>query len=110
MIIRRGDIVIVDFGNRFGCETDGIRPAVILQNDVGNEHSPTTIVAPFTAKNPKGDELPVHYKGVNLKKESMLLLEQITTIDKKKVLGWLGHLENKTMKEINEKIMISLAL
>ena len=110
MNIRRGDVIAVDLGNRFGCEIDGIRPALVIQNDIGNEYSPTTIIAPFTAKKAKELELPVHVKGVSLKKESILLLEQITTIDKKKILGILNHLGEETMKEVDEKIKASLAV
>ena len=82
--IKRGDIFYVDFGITVGSVQGRLRPVVILQNDIGNKHSPTLIVATITSKSNKKRELPTHivFNMEGLTKESIVQLEQITTIDK----------------------------
>lgn len=108
--IKRGDVVMVDLGERFGCEQDGIRPAVVIQNDIGNYCGSTTIVAPLTAGKKNNIDLPVHTVGIQLKRDSIALLEQIIAIDKRRIICVLNHLNNEIMQDINEKIKVSLAL
>lgn len=108
--INRGDVVMVDLGTRFGSEQDGIRPAVVIQNDIGNYCGDTTIIAPFTAGKKNNIEFPTHSVGIQLEKESIALLEQIITIDKRRIIASINHLTNEQMKDIDEKIMVSLGL
>lgn len=108
--INRGDVVMVDLGERFGCEQDGIRPAVVIQNDIGNYCGDTTIVAPFTAGKKNNVALPTHAMGIQLKQESIALLEQIVTIDKRRIISILSSLTEEQMKDIDEKIRVSLGL
>ncbi|WP_235932805.1 type II toxin-antitoxin system PemK/MazF family toxin [Peptoniphilus faecalis] len=108
--VMRGDVVMVDLGERFGCEQDGIRPAVVIQNDVGNYCGTTTIVAPLTAGKKNNVNLPVHTVGIQLKRDSIALLEQIIAIDKRRVICILDHLSDELMQDINEKIKVSLAV
>lgn len=108
--IKRGDVIMVDFGERPGYEQDGIRPAIVVQNDIGNEHSPTTIVAPFTAKKGREVELPIHVTGIQLKRTSMALLEQVTTIDKSRIIGHITQVDDDTLNQIDEKLRVALAL
>lgn len=111
--IGRGDICLVDFGNVTGSEQGGIRPAVIVQNDVGNKYSPCTIVCPITSKI-KNDYLPTHLKvGVDdgLKKESIILCEQVQTIDKERIKECFGKIENQNIiNELNKKLLVSLGI
>jgi mRNA interferase MazF len=96
-----------------GSEQGGNRPVLILQNDVGNRHSPTTIVAVITSRHTKS-KLPTHYwisdegQTSGLKCESMVELEQIRTIDKKRLKKCIGYLDPQEMEAINQKIRISL--
>lgn len=99
---------MVDFRNRVGSEQNGIRPAVVLQNDKGNKHSPTTIVAPITTKT-HSNHLPVHIP-VAVEEDSIAMLEQIVTIDKRRVVQVLGSLTKQEMMEIDEAILISLGV
>lgn len=87
---RRGEIYLADLGTRFGSEQGGIRPVLILQNNLGNIYCPTLIVAPLTTQTGKKPNQPTHYKLAGDGKAirpSTVLLEQITTIDKRRVLG-----------------------
>ena len=108
----KGDIFLVNFGSGSGSEQQGVRPAVIVQNDVGNKNSTTVIVAAITSKGKKN--LPTHVeikKGgkSNLSFDSTVLLEQIRTIDKKRIKGEkIGHVEN--LASIDKAIMISLGI
>ena len=90
--IKRGEIYAVDFGAGFGSEQGGIRPSLILQNDIGNKHSPTTIVAAITGRKTKA-ALPTHVKimAKGLKTESTVLLEQIRTIDKARLGEYIHY-------------------
>lgn len=109
--IKRGEIYYANLCPVMGSEQGGIRPVVILQNDKGNFHSTTTIIAPITGELDK-PYLPTHviFKSDYMKKESMVLLEQIRTIDKSRLGRFVGTMENKTMKRIDKAILISLGL
>lgn len=113
LIVKRGDIFFADMGEGVGSEQKGIRPVLILQNDIGNRYSPTTIVALITSINKKMD-LPIHLeipKDVSkLPHNSIVLLEQIRTIDKKRLIKKVSHLDEKYLEEINEKLLISLGV
>lgn len=113
MNIKRGDIYYADLSPVVGSEQGGVRPVVIVQNDIGNRHSPTVIAAAITSKTTKA-KLPTHIEvyaeNNGLIKNSVILLEQIRTIDKKRLKEKMGHLEDDTMKRVNEAINISFGL
>lgn len=108
-MIRRGQLVWVDFGTGNGSEQGGIRPAVIVQNDVGNKYSPTTIVIPITSQQTKAN-LPTHVILDNtlLEKKSMVLCEQVRIIDKKRVKSEIGYLPNEDIVRIDNALLISM--
>lgn len=111
-IIRRGDIFYADLGETVGSEQAGIRPVLVLQNDMGNVHSPTLIVAGITSKIKKL-YIPTHVllgSGFGLTEESMVMLEQITTIDKQRIRGYVGTVDSITMNKIERAIQVSLGL
>lgn len=109
--IKRGEIYYADLSPVVGCEQDGVRPVVILQNDVGNRHSPTTIVAAITSKRTKIN-FPTHVaiQVEGLERDSMVLLEQIRTIDKARLLGYIGEADQVTLGKIDKAIQISFGL
>ena len=109
--IKRGDIYYADLNPATGSEQGGIRPVIVLQNDVGNKHSPTTIIAPITSS-PDKTRLPTHVEVSEngLSKHSIVLLEQIQTRDKCRFHNYIGHLDESTMLRIEEAIRISLGL
>ena len=110
--IRRGDIVWVHMRDGDGHEQLGKRPAVVIQNDIGNFYSPTTIIAPLTSSKKK-KQLPTHvcFDGCyGLYGEQTVLLEQIVTIDKKRIASVAGTVERGTLEKINEAIRASLGL
>ncbi|MBE6617958.1 MAG: type II toxin-antitoxin system PemK/MazF family toxin [Ruminococcaceae bacterium] len=113
MTIRRGDIYYADLSPVVGSEQGGIRPVLIVQNDVGNKHSPTVIAAAITSRMGK-TKLPTHIdvfaEKVGLQKDSVILLEQMRTIDKKRLGEKMGHLDDETMNAVNDAITISLGL
>lgn len=113
MTIRRGDIYYADLSPVVGSEQGGIRPVLILQNDVGNKHSPTVIAAAITSRMGKA-KLPTHIdiyaEKVGLQKDSVVLLEQVRTIDKQRLGEKMGHLDEVTMNQVNDAITISLGL
>jgi mRNA interferase MazF len=109
--ISRGDIFYADLSPVVGCEQGGIRPVLILQNDIGNRHSPTTIVCSITGKPKK--PLPTHAAiagTCRLSRESFALLEQIRTIDRSRLRGWIGRLNAQEMETINQALSISVGL
>lgn len=110
--MKRGQVYCADFGKRIGSEQNGIRPVVIIQNDVGNEHSPTVIVAPVTGKNK--NPLPTHVKTTkddkNLFIGSVILTEQIQTMDKTRMRDFICKLSESTMQKVDEALKISLSL
>ncbi|PZN04778.1 MULTISPECIES: type II toxin-antitoxin system PemK/MazF family toxin [Thermaerobacter] len=113
MEIRRGDIFFADLSPVIGSEQGGIRPVLVIQNDVGNRYSPTTIVAAITsqinkAKLPTHVELPARHYG--LEKDSVVLLEQIRTIDKRRLLERVARLDAGAMRRVDVALAISLGL
>jgi mRNA interferase MazF len=111
MEILRGDIFYADLSPSQGSEQGGLRPVIILQNNVGNKHAPTTIVAPITSRLGK-KSLPTHitFNGCGLAKDSVILTEQIRTIDKSRLKQKIGYLTNEKWEVVNQAIKISLGL
>ena len=113
MTIKRGDIYYADLSPVIGSEQGGIRPVLLVQNDVGYRHSPTVIAAAITSRMGK-TKLPTHIdiyaEQVGLQKDSVVLLEQMRTIDKKRLGEKMGHLDEATMTAVNNAIGISLGL
>ena len=109
--IKRGEIYYADLSPVVGSEQGGIRPVIILQNDTGNCYSPTTIVVAVTSKTTK-NYLPTHIRvhSSTLRKNSVAMLEQIRTIDKQRILGYIGQTDSRTMQNINKAMRISLGL
>ena len=111
--IKRGDVVLVNFEPVKGSEQGGVRPSLIIQNDIFNNYSPTTIVAPITSKSFK-KEYPTNVilkkEDSNLNKDSTVLLNQIKTIDKQRIIKKLGFLDNFMMNRIGRAIKSSLGL
>ena len=109
-MIRRGEIYIADMGARMGSEQGGRRPVLIIQNDIGNEHSPTVICAAITSK--KKRYLPVHVPiyaaDHELICDSTILLEQIRTIDKRRLLYKIGCLSDAEIERVNRALKVSL--
>lgn len=113
MVIRRGDIYYADLRPVIGSEQGGIRPVLIIQNDTGNKHSPTVIIAAITSKMNKA-KLPTHVEVdshmYNIIKDSVILLEQLRTIDKKRLKDKVCHLDDEILSAVNEALAISLEL
>lgn len=113
MVIKRGDIFYADLSPVVGSEQGGIRPVLIVQNDVGNKYSPTVIAAAITSQINKA-KLPTHIEisaqEYGLAKDSVILLEQIRTIDKKRLREKIGHLDEELMEKVNEALSISFGL
>lgn len=110
--VRRGDIFYADLGHTVGSEQRGARPVLIIQNDIGNKHSPTVIVAALTSKVNK-KHLPTHVEvGIEcgLKEKSLIMFEQITTIDRQRLRDYVGTVGDVTIAEINTAIKVSLGL
>lgn len=111
--MKRGDIYYADLRPVVGSEQGGVRPVLIIQNDVGNRHSPTVICAAITSKMNKA-KLPTHIEinsGVyDMDKDSVVLLEQLRTIDKKRLKDKICHLEGDIMGRVNHALMVSLEL
>lgn len=113
MEIKKGDLFMVDLSPVMGSEQGGIRPAVIIQNDIGNAFSPTTIIACITSKLHKA-KLPTHVEldknQCGLKQDSLLLCEQLRTIDKCRLKEKIGSLDSEVLGQINNALRISLKL
>ena len=117
--IRRGDIFYADLSPVVGSEQGGLRPVLIVQNDVGNRYSPTVIAAAITSRTGK-NRLPTHIdvcrgdtgdeETFGLARDSVILLEQIRTIDKKRLREKMGHLDDRIMKRVNDAILVSVGL
>lgn len=110
--IKRGDILLTDLSPVKGSEQGGIRPALVIQNDMGNKHSPTIIVAAITTKTDKC-KLPTHIKipkKLGLFKRSVVLLEQLRTVDKSRIVKRLGHADELTMQNVDEALALSVGL
>ncbi|MDR7867543.1 MAG: type II toxin-antitoxin system PemK/MazF family toxin [Sporomusaceae bacterium] len=113
MIVKRGDIYYANLSPVVGSEQGGHRPVLVIQNDVGNKYSPTVIVAAITSQISKA-KLPTHVeisaKQFNLDKDSVILLEQLRTIDKRRLKEKITHLSEEVMTKVDEAIRISLGL
>lgn len=112
MNIKRGDVFYADLSPVVGSEQGGVRPVVIIQNNVGNKYSPTVIAAAITSQTNKV-KLPTHAKvtsDINLPKNSVVLLEQVRTIDKKRLRDKVGHLNQKNMQKIDESLLLSIGI
>ncbi|MBO5648555.1 MAG: type II toxin-antitoxin system PemK/MazF family toxin [Clostridia bacterium] len=113
MQIRRGDIFYADLSPVVGSEQGGLRPVLIIQNDIGNRYSPTVIAAAITSQLTKA-KLPTHIDvyadRFGLAKDSVILLEQIRTIDKRRLKEKMGHLDDSVMQRVNEAISVSIGL
>ena len=113
MIVKRGDIYYADLSPVIGSEQGGIRPVLIIQNDVGNKYSPTVIAAAITSQINKA-KMPTHIElsasEYGLYKDSVILLEQIRTIDKKRLREKVAHLDKKLMKEVDEALSVSFGI
>lgn len=108
--IRRGDVFFAELTGGVGSEQNGVRPVLVLQNDVGNRHSPTIIVAPLTSKGNKS-MLPTHVKihgATRLPRNSTVLLEQIRTIDRCRLRGYVCSADHDTMMQVDTATAISL--
>lgn len=112
-IVKRGDIFYADLSPVIGSEQGGIRPVIILQNDVGNKYSPTVIVAAITSQINKA-KLPTHVEisseEYGLNKDSVVLLEQVRTLDKKRLKEKIGHMTDKDMQKVDDALTVSLGL
>ena len=112
-MIKRGELYYADLSPVVGSEQGGIRPVLVLQNDVGNKYSPTVIAAATTSKINKA-KLPTHIElqagKFCLPKDSVVLLEQIRTIDKRRLKAKIGELPPEVLKKVNNALMISLGL
>jgi len=113
MLIRRGDIFFADLSPVVGSEQGGTRPVLVLQNDIGNQYSPTTIIAAITSQISKA-KLPTHVEvtrsSSGLEKDSVILLEQIRTIDKSRLKEKITSLNDELMEKVAQAIEISLGL
>ncbi|MCI7003672.1 MAG: type II toxin-antitoxin system PemK/MazF family toxin [Clostridia bacterium] len=109
--IKRGDIYYADLSPVVGSEQGGIRPVLVIQNDIGNKYSPTVIVCAITSQLTKA-KLPTHIElagdKYNLPKDSVCLLEQIRTLDKRRLQEKISYIDEQKQKEINRAILISL--
>ena len=112
-IVKRGDIFYADLSPVVGSEQGGIRPVIILQNDIGNKYSPTIIIAAITSQINKA-KLPTHVEisseEYGLNKDSVVLLEQIRTLDKKRLKEKIGHMTDGDMKKVDNALLISVGL
>lgn len=110
-MIKRGDVYYADLSPVVGSEQGGVRPVVVVQNDKGNRYSKTVIVAPISKKMSK-PPIPTHvvFSDHSLSYVSMILCEQLRTIDKQRLNQWICTLDHKTIEKINKAIKISLAL
>lgn len=113
MTVKRGDIYYADLSPVVGSEQGGVRPVLIVQNDVGNRYSPTVIAAAITSQKEKS-KLPTHIEinshNCGLSRDSVVLLEQIRTIDKKRLKEKMGRLDDGSMGYVNHALSISFGL
>ena len=115
MLVKRGDIFYADLSPVIGSEQGGMRPVLIVQNDIGNRYSPTVIAAAITSRTAK-TKLPTHIdvhcaaNDFGLARDSVILLEQVRTIDKRRLKEHIGHLDESTMLKVNNAISVSFGL
>ena len=112
-VVKRGDIYYADLSPVVGSEQGGVRPVLIVQNDTGNRHSPTVIAAAITSQTGKA-RLPTHISvspmNCGLPKESVILLEQVRTLDKRRLREKMGRLDDGVMRKVDSAIAVSLGL
>lgn len=112
MEIKRGDIYYADLNPTVGCEQGGVRPVLIIQNNVGNHFSPTVIAAAITSRRKKA--MPTHVlmdeEGTRLFADSRIMLEQVRTIDRERLKEYVGHADEATMQSVDKAIAVSLGL
>ena len=108
----RGDIYLVDLGTNIGSEQGGCRPVLLVQNDIGNHFGPTLIVAPVSSRYWKKSKQPTHtlIEGIQNLSPSVVLTEQLLTIDKVRVMKYLGKVPEDQMQNVNKAVMVSLGL
>ncbi len=113
MIVKRGDIYYADLSPVIGSEQGGVRPILVVQNDVGNKYSPTIIIAAITSQINKA-RLPTHVEitaqDFGLPKDSVVLLEQIRTIDKKRLREKIGKFDEDMMRKVDQALKISVGV
>ena len=113
MTVKRGDIYYADLSPVIGSEQGGVRPVLIVQNDVGNKFSPTVIAAAITSRRFK-TEMPTHIQvnahGCGLTKDSIILLEQVRTLDKTRLKEKMGNLDERDMHRVNRALSLSLGI
>lgn len=113
MIIKRGDIYYADLRPVVGSEQGGVRPVLIIQNDAGNKHSPTVICAAITSKMNKA-KLPTHVElssmDYSISRDSVILLEQVRTIDKRRLKEKVCHLDEAVLRKVNQALRVSFSL
>lgn len=113
MQVRRGDIFFADLSPVVGSEQGGVRPVLVIQNDIGNRYSPTVIIAAVTSQIDKA-KLPTHVElkaaEHGLERDSVVLLEQIRTIDKRRLRERVAHVDGDVMARVDEALLISLGL
>ncbi|NRD77615.1 type II toxin-antitoxin system endoribonuclease NdoA [Bacillus sp. BRMEA1] len=113
MIVKRGDVYFADLSPVVGSEQGGVRPVLVIQNDIGNRFSPTVIVAAITAQIQKA-KLPTHVeidaKRYGFERDSVILLEQIRTIDKQRLTDKITHLDDEMMEKVDDALQVSLGL
>ena len=113
MRVQRGDIFFADLSPVIGSEQGGVRPVLVIQNDIGNRYSPTIIISAITSQLEKG-RLPTHVelsaKDHGLEKDSVILLEQLRTVDKRRLREKVAHLDKKVMDKVDQALVISLGL
>ncbi len=113
MVVKRGDIFYADLSPVVGSEQGGVRPVLVIQNDIGNKFSPTVIVAAVTSQINKA-KLPTHIEinanDFGLQKDSVILLEQVRTIDKRRLREKIGKLDEALMERVEEALAVSFGL
>ena len=113
MVVKRGDIYYANLSPVVGSEQGGLRPVLVIQNDIGNKYSPTVIVAAITSQIEKA-KLPTHVELMagegSLERDSVILLEQIRTIDKRRLREHMGHLDDNYMSQVDTAIAVSFGL
>ena len=113
MLVKRGEIYYADLSPVVGSEQGGVRPVLIVQNDVGNKHSPTVIAAAITSQKDKSKlptHIPLNAASCGLAKDSIVLLEQVRTLDKKRLKERMGELDSDAMSQVNTALSVSFGL
>lgn len=111
--IRRGDIYIADLSPVVGSEQNGIRPVLVVQNDLGNRYSPTTIIAPITGHAKRSDmssHVPLKARDCGLVRDSTILLEQLRTLDRSRLKRYVGRLPKEKMRSVDTALISSIGL